>query len=103
MAGRFEKEMLHAKIKRQKVESKESGASQSWRNPKGARIFSLYGRLVHIVNFLCLRVNLFNLLQLKNENDEESEISNFSDSDEEEFNRKPPASKLRTYVSRFPL
>jgi len=102
MAGRFEKEMLHAKIKRQKVESKESGASQSWRNPKGARNFFIAWKACTFCQFSLL-TSLFHLLQLKNENDGDSEVSNFSDSDEEEFNRKPPASKLRTYVSRFPL
>ena len=93
--------MPKSKDKKSKVKKAELlnlGETQKVRE-----FFSLYGRLVDIVNFLCLRVNLFNLLQLKNENDGDSEVSNFSDSDEEEFNRKPPASKLRTYVSRFPL
>ena len=93
--------MPKSKDKKSKV--KKAELLNLGETPKGARIFSLYGTLVHIVNFLCLQANLFHLLQLKNENDGESEISNFSDSDEEEFNRKPPASKLRTYVSRFPL
>jgi hypothetical protein len=86
------------KLKVKKAELLNLGGTQKVRET-----FSLYGTLVHIVNFLCLRANLFHLLQLKNENDGESEISNFSDSDEEEFNRKPPASKLRTYVSGFLL
>ena len=82
--------MPKSKDKKSKVKKAELlnlGETQKVRE-----FFSLYGRLVHIVNFLCLRVNLFNLLQLKNENDGDSEVSNFSDSDKEEFNCKPPAS-----------